>query len=169
MELLAQILGIVVAALCIVAMQVKHKWQMMLISATANLLAGINFLLFVGFSSAFMVSMVAVVQTLTDMFKTLKGKQTKLAEKIIYLVLYLIFSIIGIKNAADWLIVLASLTFCLAVFCKKEQSVRWFMLVNAGVNVTYNLLMQSTNLYSQIISFISIVIALIRYRKKQAI
>ena len=40
------------------------------------------------------------------------------------------------------------------------------MLSNAGVNVTYNLLMQSTNLYSQIISFVSIIIALIRYGKK---
>ena len=166
MEFLAQFLGISIATLCILATQMKKKWQMMFLSATANLLAGINYLVFVGFSNAFMVSMVAVVQTTLDMFKSLKGKETSKAEKIIYLVLYLTFGVLGVKKLADWLIILASLTFCLSVFCKKEQGVRAFMVGNAATNVVYTILVNSTTLYSQIFSLISGVIALIRYRKK---
>ena len=166
MGFLAQLLGVLIAVLCILATQMKKKWQMMLLSAIANLLAGVNYLVFVGFSNAFMVSMVAVVQTTFDLFKSLKGKETPKAEKIIYLVLYLIFSILGVKKLADWLIVLASLTFCLSVFCKKEQGVRAFMVGNAATNVVYTILVNSTTLYSQIFSLISGVIALIRYRKK---
>ena len=120
MEFLAQFLGISIAVLCILATQMKKKWQMMFLSATANLLAGINYLVFVGFSNAFMVSMVAVVQTTLDMFKSLKGKETSKAEKIIYLVLYLTFGVLGVKKLADWLIILASLTFCLSVFLQER-------------------------------------------------
>ncbi len=167
MEILEQTLGITVAVLCIVATQVKYKWQIMLISATANLLAGVNFLIFVGFSNAFFVSMVAVVQTTVDLIKSLKGKETSKVEKIIYLALYLTLGILGVKQPADWLIVLASLSFCLAVFCKREQGVRAFMVGNAATNIVYNLLMNSTNLYSQIFSLISGIVALIRYRKKE--
>ena len=166
MELLAQLLGVLIAVLCILATQMKKKWQMMLLSATANLLAGINYLVFVGFSNAFMVSMVAVVQTTVDIFKSQKGKETSKVEKIVYLVLYLTLGVLGVKNLEDWLIVLASITFCLSVFCKKEQGVRAFMVGNAATNVVYTLLVNSTTLYSQIFSLISGVIALIRYRKK---
>ena len=166
MEFLAQFLGIAIAVLCILALQMKKKWQIMLVSAIANVLVSVNYLAFVGFSNAFFVSVVAAVQTTVGLFKSLKGKETSKAEKIIYLVLYMFFGVLGVKTIADWLIVLAALLFCLAFFCKKEQGVRAFMVANAATNVVYTILVNSTTLYSQIFSLVSGVIALIRYRKK---
>ena len=165
MNWLAQTLGIAVAVLCILSLQAEKRWKILLLSAVANFLSGINYLIFVGFSSAVLTSVLAVTQTTVNMFKALNGKKANTTEKVIYLILYAFLGIIAFKKPEDILVIAASILFALAVFCKKEQNIRLFMLANTSLIIVYNLLVSSTNIYSQIVSFISICIALIRYRK----
>ena len=167
MDFFENALGVVVLVLCIASPQAKKKWQILLLSAVANFLSGINFLIFVGFTSAFVTNMLAVVQTATNIFKSIKNKDTGIIEKVIYLILYAALSLSAYKTPIDLLVVLASLLFALAVFCKKELHYRYFMLCNSAAYIVYNILVGSTNLYSQIFAFISVTLAIIRYKNKE--
>lgn len=165
MDILEQYLGILVLVLCIASPQIKKKWKMLSISAVANIIAGINVLIFVGFTSAFVTNMLAVVQIVIHIVKDLKHRKTGTIEKAVFLGLYASLSLSAYQSPVDLLVVLASVLFALAVFCKQEQHYRFCMLGNNAVYIVYNIVVGSSNLYSQIFAFISVASAIIRYKK----
>ena len=167
MDILAQLLGIAVTVCCLISVQMKEKWQMMLFSALANLLSGINFLIFTGVVSAMFLNFLSVIITSINCYKAKADKGTHIAEKVIFLILYLVVGFMGYKELIDLLPIFAALLFMAGVFCKKEQNIRWFNVGNNVVFIIYCLITRSTNLYSQVFSLVWVLLAIYRYRERK--
>ena len=165
MELAAQIIGIVVTVLCVLATQLKRKWQILLVSLSANFLNVIMFFLLNGITSAVMVSVTATVQCAVNLVLTCKGKEASLFQKILFTVLYLVGGVLQYTGVLDVLPIVASMFFMLTVFQKKEQHMRWFSAVNVTIWIVYHSIIGTTAVWGQVFALISTSIALYRYRK----
>ncbi len=165
----AQIIGILIIIGVIVIMQMKKKKQMLIISVVVNFLSAVNVLLLSGFSSGVVVCCVAVLQLLISIRHEIKKTEVGIAEKIIFLILYVGGGISGIRGVWDILTVIAALFYMLAVFQKKEQNIRLMMLVNHSTWAAYYAIIGSTAVLSQVAGLISSLVALFRYRKSKKI
>ncbi len=163
---IAQILGIFVTAGVILTLQLKKKKQMLIVSVLVNAMSAVNILLLDGFNSGVIVCTVAVFQLLFSIWHEYKATDVGLAEKIIFLILYVGGGIIGINNPIDILSTFAAFFYMLAVFQKKEQNIRLMLLVNLSTWTVYHAILGSTAVFAQIAGVISSLIALYRYRNQ---
>lgn len=162
---IAQIFGVLVTIGVIFTLQMKKKKQMLVISVAVNALSAANILLLDGFNSGVIVCCVAVFQLLFSIWHEIKQTEVGLAEKIVFLILYVGGGVIGIKAPLDILSTVAALFYMLAVFQKKEQNIRLMLLVNLSTWTVYHGILGSTAVFAQIAGIISSLIALFRYRK----
>lgn len=162
---IAQAFGVLVTIGVIATLQMKKKKQMLVISVAVNALSAANILLLDGFNSGVIVCCVAVLQLIVSIWHEFKQTEVSLAEKIIFLILYVGGGVIGIKAPLDVLSTVAALFYMLAVFQKKEQNIRLMLLVNLSTWTVYHAIIGSTAVFAQIAGIISSLIALFRYRK----
>lgn len=162
----AQILGIVVTAGAILTLQLKNKRHMLTVSAVVNVLAAINILLLDGFSSGVIINIVAFLQIIVSLRHEHKKSDVTLPEKIVFLVLYVIGGALGFKTWIDILSIVAAVLYMLAMFQKKEQHIRLFLLGNMATWTAYHAVLGSTAIFAQIAGIVSSIIALYRYRKQ---
>ena len=161
----AQVLGILVTIGVILTLQLKKKKQMLTVSVIVNAMSAANILLLDGFNSGVIVCSVAVLQLLFSLWHEAKGTDASLAEKIVFLILYVAGGAIGISQPIDLLSIIAAFFYMLAVFQKKEQNIRLMLLVNLSTWTVYHTIIGSTAVFAQIAGLISSLIALYRYRK----
>lgn len=161
---IAQFFGLLVTAGVIITQQMKKKKQMLIVSVFVNIFSAANILLLDGFNSGVIVCLVAVLQLAVSVWHEFKGTQSGTVEKIIFLILYAGGGIIGIKAPIDLLSTFAALFYMLAVFQKKEQHIRLFLLANLSTWTVYHAILGSTAVFAQIAGIVSSLIALYRYR-----
>lgn len=166
METLAQILGLIVTFFAVAAMQLKKKRQILAFCFIANALNILMYFIIDGFSSAMAVSIIAASQCAINCFLAFKNKDAGVLQKIIFTVLFLGSGLMQFKGWLDILPLAGALTFMLSVFQTKEQNMRIFSLLNCCCWLVYNCIIGSTALFAQLISLISISVALYRFRKK---
>ena len=163
---IAQILGILVTIGVIVNLQLKKKKQMLIFSIVINLMSAANILLLDGFNSGVTVCLVAVIQLFVSFWHERKNTDVSLAEKIIFLVLYVMGGVLGYNNPLDLLSIFAAVFYMLAFFQKKEQNIRLMLLVNLSTWIVYHSIIGSTAVFAQVAGLISSLVALYRYRNK---
>lgn len=161
-----QVIGILVTVGAIINLQLKKKQHMFILSAVVNILASLNILLLDGFSSGVIINLVAVAQIIVAFIHDKKQTDVTLAEKIIFFVLYVAGGLLGFKTWIDILSIVAAALYMFAMFQKKEQHIRLFLMGNMATWTVYHAVLGSTAIFAQIAGIISSVIALIRYRKR---
>ncbi len=161
---IAQFFGLLVTAGVIITLQLKKKKQMLIVSVAVNALSAANILLLDGFNSGVMVCLVAVLQLFISLWHEAKNTESGLAEKIVFLVLYVAGGLMGYNTPLDLLSTAAAVFYMLAVFQKKEQNIRLMLLVNLSMWTVYHSILGSTAVFAQIAGIISSLIALYRYR-----
>ena len=166
---IAQILGILVTIGVLVNLQLKKKTQMLILSIFINLMSAANILLLDGFNSGVTVCLVAVIQLLVAYRHEYKNTDVTLAEKIIFLVLYVMGGLLGYNTPLDLLSIFAAVFYMLAYFQKKEQNIRLMLLVNLSTWIVYHSIIGSTAVFAQVAGLISSLIALFRYRNKDKV
>lgn len=174
-----QALGIAATLLGISIPFRKKKSQMLICTAVTNFLVACNFLLIGRIGSAFVIDLVAVAQSFVSLHHVQKGIPISKVEHILFLLLYVGLGLSGIVSApgfvpelsADNLLellpVAASVLCVFSVFVRDEQKTRALSLGNAALWIIYDAIVGTTAVFSQIISFIAITAALIRYRKRR--
>jgi len=146
----------------------KKKTQMQTISVFVNLFSAINILLLEGeFNSGVIVCCVAIVQLILSIIHETKNTKVTLAEKIIFLILYVAGGLLGVKAPLDLLSTVAAVFYMIAMFQKKEQHIRLLLLANLSCWTVYLTITGSTSVFAQIAGIISSLIALFRYRKSK--
>ncbi len=165
-EITGQVLGILVTVGAIITLQMKNKKQMLTVSAIVNILASLNILLLDTFSSGVIINLVAVIQIILSLWHEKKGTDVTLAEKIIFLVLYVAGGALGFNAPIDILSIVAAIFYMLAMFQKNEQRIRLLLMGNMLSWTIYHAVLRSTAIFAQLAGIASSVIALIRYRKK---
>lgn len=163
---IGQIIGLLVTAGAIINLQLKKKKHMFILSVIVNILASLNILLLDGFSSGVIINLVAVSQIFVAMWHEKKQTDVKLAEQIIFLVLYIAGGLLGFKAWIDILSIVAAVLYMLAMFQKKEQHIRLFLLGNMATWTVYHAVLGSTAIFAQLAGIVSSLIALYRYRKQ---
>ena len=162
---IGQFLGLVVTAGAILTLQLKNKKQMLTVSAVVNILAALNILLLDEFSSGVIINFVAVLQILLSFWHERKGTEVPLAEKIVFLLLYVGGGAMGFEKWIDLLSIVAAVFYTLAMLQKKEQHIRLLLLANMVTWTAYHSVLGSTAVFAQLAGIISSLIALYRYRK----
>lgn len=163
---IAQIFGILVTVGAIISLQMKNKKHMLIVSAVVNILAALNILLLDEFSSGVIICFVAVLQIIVSLLHEHKQTEVSLPEKIIFFVLYVIGGALGFKAWIDILSIIAAVLYMLAMFQKKEQNIRLFLLGNMATWTVYHAVLGSTAIFAQLAGIVSSLIALYRYRKQ---
>lgn len=163
---IGQIVGILVTIGAIVNLQLKKKQHMYILSIIVNILSALNILLLDGFSSGVIICLVADIQIVLAILHDKKQTEVHLAEKIIFFVLYVAGGLLGFKTWIDIFSIVAAALYMFAMFQKKEQHIRLFLMGNMATWTVYHAILGSTAIFAQIAGIISSVIALVRYRKQ---
>ena len=161
-----QAIGILVTIGAIINLQLKKKQHMYILSIVVNILSALNILLLDGFSSGVIICLVADIQIAMAIWHDKKQTQAKLPEQIIFFALYVAGGLLGFNTWIDILSIVAAALYMFAMFQKKEQNIRLFLLGNMATWTVYHAILGSTAIFAQLAGIVSSVIALIRYRKK---
>lgn len=162
---IGQVLGLLVTAGVILTLQLKKKKQMLTASVIINIMSAANILLLDSFNSGVIVCCVAVFQLVLSLWHEYKKTEITIAEKIIFLILYVAGGALGFETWIDLLCIIAAVFYMLAMLQKKEQHIRLFLLANLSTWIIYHGILGSTAIFAQIAGFISSLIALYRFRK----
>ena len=165
MYITGQIIGIVVTVVCILSAQLKKKWQMLIVSLTANALQSLAYLLIEGgFTSAMVLCFVAVLQCFVTLVHVLHEKKPPLYEKIVFLILFPAAGLLTYTTPLDLFSIAGAVFFMLGTFQREPQHVRMFGVANCLTWMVYNAITLNTAIFTQIFSLFSTRIALYRYR-----
>ena len=164
---IGQALGLVATLCCFITPLLKKKWQMLVITAAANLFFALNLLLIGQVSSAIIIYIVAILQAIVSYWHVQKEKKVTLAENIIFLILYVGCGLIGFKSALDLLPIAGAVFNMLATFQRDEQKTRLLILLNALCFFTFCAAVGSTSMFAELLAMITTSIAMIRYRKQK--
>ena len=174
LEIVGQAFGVLAIITGVISMQLSKRWQMLLMLALLNLWLVINQLCLGMSFSAIIGCGLAAIHCPISAYQAKKGRPTRLWENILWSVLYFAAWGLGLflsaqMGAASWMDILpffGTLTFVISVFVPKERDVRIFTLLNALVYLVYNALCWNIAAVSQVLTIISVIVALIRYRKE---
>lgn len=165
---IGQAVGILVTIGAIINLQLKDKKHMYVLSIVVNLLSSLNIYLLSGkLDSGAIICAVAVLQIIMAIWHDKKETSAKIPEMIFFLVLYVGGGLLGYKSPVDILSIAAAVLYMVAMFQKKEQNIRLFLLGNMGCWTVYHTILGSTAVFAQIAGIISSLIALFRYRKNK--
>ena len=178
MYILGQSFGILAAITSIFRPQFKRRKHIFFCTLLGNLFCTLNFVLIGKSGAASLVCTVAIIQSLLAMLHDRHNRAVPTREKIIFLILYLAAGLFGFAysqnfslemhwdTAIELMPVLGALMLMFSNFARKEQTIRFFLLLNAGVWMIYSLLIGSSTVLSNIISLCSTATALWKYRRK---
>ncbi len=164
---IGQIFGILVTIGAVVNLQLKKKQHMYILSIIVNILSALNILLLDGFSSGVIICLIADIQITMAIWHDKKQTEAKLPEQIIFFALYVAGGLLGFNTWIDILSIVAAALYMFAMFQKKEQNIRLFLLGNMATWTVYHAVLGSTAIFAQLAGIISSLIALFRYRTKK--
>lgn len=165
---IGQAIGLLATVCCFVTPLFKKKWQMLAITAAANLLFALNLLLIGQVSSAIIIYIVAIVQSLVSWWHVHKNLPVTRVENIVFLIAYVGCGSIGFKSALDLLPIVGAVFNMLATFQRDEQKTRVLILLNAVCFFTFCAAVGSTSMFAELLAMITTTIAMIRYRRQKA-
>ena len=96
--IIAQTFGILSTVTGLAMPLFKKKWQILLAAVGANLFVCLNLILLGEIGSGAYLAGVGVVQSLIAFFHLRSDKPISLAEKIVFLVVYVVFGIMGYNS-----------------------------------------------------------------------
>lgn len=175
---LGQMLGIAATLLCIAIPFWKKKWQMLVNTIVVNLFVALNFILIGRIGSAFVMCLIAVVQSIVALVHNLRDTLVRRWEQLLFLALYVglgFYSIvsapgfvpeISFTNLLELLPIAAAAVLVISVFIRDEQQTRKMNLLNALLWFVYDAIVGATAVFSQLISIAANVTAIVKYRKK---
>lgn len=173
LEIVGQVFGVLAIITGVISMQLSKRWQILVALAFLNLFLVFN-QLFLGMSfSATIGCGLAAIHCPINAYKVKKGKPAGRVENVIWSVLYFASWGVGLyisarMGIASWMDVLpffGVLTFVISVYVPKERDVRIFTLLNALVYLVYNALNMNIAAVSQVLTILSVIVALVRYRE----
>lgn len=166
MYILAQAFGICATISCFLVPMFKKKWQILTGAIFNNLFIGLNFIL-LGETVSGLMSLFGIVQCLLGIYHVIREKPVPIAETVIFTIVGITMSLGGLTKLIGVLPLIAVVSYNISVFVRNEQTIRKFLLLNAGAWVLYDALIMATSFFGHAIGFTSTALALWRYRDKE--
>lgn len=163
---IGQFLGIVATICCFVIPLLKKKWQMLVMTATANLFLALNMILIGESGSAILIYAMSIVQALVSLWYVQREKPVPMIVTAVFLVLVIASGLIGFSRALDLLPIGGAIFNMLATFKRDEQKSRVLILFNAICFFSFCFAVGSTSMFAELTTIITTVIAMFKYRKQ---
>lgn len=167
MYYIGQAFGLLAAAGAVLCPIWKKKWQMLVTSAVASLMAALNFFFLNELGAGMILNLVAVVQIGFSLLHLRRGTPVSKAENIVFFVVYVVCGSLGYRTWRDLLPIVAVVFFMFGVFQRDEQKTRLLVLGNAAAWLTYDLIVASSAAVGQAVTLAVTVAALWKYRRKK--
>ncbi len=165
MREVAQLIGVIFIGVSLVSYQLKQRKHILLMFCIMNLIGFIHYIMLGGALSAAFIFIVGFLQAVTSYITAISDKKPSIIQNVIFMILYSVVAIVTYRTYADILSIAASFMCMFSMMQTTEQRIRIFSLMNAGCWIIYNILVGSVSVIAQILTFISISIALYRYSK----
>lgn len=178
--IIGQAFGLLASGISLMNPIYRKKWMMLLNNLFTNLFYGLNLVFLDEIGSGVFLFAVAVLQAAINLVHSLRGKEPKLPEKLIFLVLYVGLGFYGLVTSPDFIpavnqqnlvellpIIGAVFSMCF-VFTPKEQNARKFLLCCDSTWAVYYIIIGSTGVVGNLLSITLCLIAMYRYRQKKA-
>ena len=173
-EILGQACGILVMIGCIVSSQLPKRWQIMIGFALVNLFSSFNQLLVGAGLTACFLNAVATVHCSINAYKAKKEIPERLWENILFGLLYLAAWSVGFVSSLrrgvplylDLMTFAATVLFLGSVLLPRERDIRLCSFGNSFIYFVYDCINLNVAAVAKLINMVSLVIALIRYRKQ---
>lgn len=162
-EFIAQAIGIVAAALTILSFQFKNNKLLFLFQAVAGFLFSVNFFMLGAYTAAFL--------NLTNLFRgALLAGGKRFESNWFAAALMAVYTVVTVVTYANWLsllVLVAQLVGTVAMWSRKGKIIRFGQLfVVSPAWLIHNIINFSLGgLITEVVSILSILISLIRYRK----
>ena len=165
----AQIIGIVFIAISLIAYQLKQRKHIVMMFCIMNFIGFIHYIMLGGALSAAFIFVVAFAQSAASYITASLDKKPSTLQKIVFTFLYIIAGVFTYQSYVDVLSITASFMCMFSMLQTDEQKIRIFSLINASCWIVYNILVGSISVIAQVLTFLSILIALFRYEKLRKI
>lgn len=159
---IAQIIGFLPSVLCPICSFLPRRTQILLISMLANLCSATNLLL-LGNPSSSAICFVAVGQTLINYLLERTKHPSPAWLNAIFMPLYIGASLLTFGSALDLLPMAGALLFLVSAAMPKVVLMRLFSLGNCICWITYDAIVGSSLIFSQLISLSTLLYALSRH------
>lgn len=167
MFLTAQILGLIGAIVLIVSIQFKHKKNIIISIAIANMLFVISFLLLNAYSGA-IICLIAAIEAIINYTYDVKKKKLPKILIPIYIIIPLICGVLIYKTFIDMLPIICSMLSILLILQRKEKYIRIITFISIVLWIAYDMLVAAyTTMLSDCFFLISTTIAILRIDLKQ--
>jgi len=175
---IGQLFGLIATAAGISVPVFDKKWQMLMMSIVNNACGALNLVFLDRIGSGIFLFAVAIVQISVNLVHELRNTTGKLAEKIIFLLLYLGLGFYGLvtgpgyepginsRNLLELLPIIAAMMNMLFVFSRREKTARIYYVICNFLWAVYHIIIGSTAALGTGFSVVSGMYALIKNRKK---
>lgn len=181
MRLIGQGFGILATIAGIALPVFKKKWQMLVMSIANNVFCGLNLVFLNEIGSGIFLFIVAAAQAIVNLIHALRDTDSRLFEKILFVVLYLGLGFYGMftspnyiagpgfnfRNLQELLPIVAAMMNMLFVFSKGEKTARIFFILCNALWLVYNSIIGSSVLIGSAFSVVTGLIALFGYGRKK--
>lgn len=177
--IIGQAFGLLASGISVLNPVYRKKWMMLLNNLFTNLFYGLNLVFLGEIGSGIFLFAVAVLQAAINLFHSLRGKEAKLPEKLIFLALYVGLGFYGLVTSPDFvpginlqnlieLLPIIGAVFSMSfVFAPKEQTARKFLICCDSTWAIYYIIIGSTGIVGSLLSITLCLISLYRYRQKK--
>ena len=161
-QVTAQIIGIFVMIVSVVAVNLKSSVKILVAEFIMNAAVVANYLLLGGITGAYLC-IVATVHTVISYWYTKKQKVFPPIMTVLFIALYMACSAYTYKSAIDILPAICAVLFALAIVQKKPAGYRMLKCINSFIYVIYDIsIMAYTTSLTHGFLFVSALIAIIR-------
>ena len=168
----AQIIGCVAVGLYLLSYQLKKRVHIVFVTFISNLLYVLQYLLLGAFAGAVM----DVLSTIASFLAVKKNTiQFKKYSNLVLIALIVFTTVAGMSIAiikGSWIELLpigGAVFQIISLWCNKEQTLRKFCLCSAPFWLVYNLISKAYGAaIGSVFAIVSIIVSLVRYRKKSA-
>ena len=177
---IGQAFGILATIVGVAVPVFKKKWQMLVMSILNNVFCALNLIFLNAIGSGIFLFAVAGVQALVNLVHALKNTESRIAEKLIFVALYLGLGFYGLftgpnyvpginaRNLLELLPIIAACMNMLFVFSKTEKMARVFFVACNGLWMIYYIIIGSSTMICSLISVFTGLLALYRNREGKA-
>ena len=170
MMIAAQIVGVTAVALYLLSFQLKKRRNIVLVSCISNCLYVLQYCLLGAFSGA----VLDVLSTVSSFFAGKKETEGfRRYAKAVAIVISGMIAVAGLilaylqKSWVELLPIGGALLQSVGLWFRKEQAIRKFALIGAPFWLVYNLISQAYGAaLGSLLTIVSVVVALVRYRKQ---
>lgn len=164
--IIAQVFGVLTIICSVCSMQFKKRKHIFIVLLLLNLFAALNLVFLNSLGSAY-ITFFAIVEMIINALFERNKKPVPIFVIALYIVINIALGLLSFNGPLDIIPIVCAILYCFVILAKREQNIRKLTLVNQCCWLVYDISIGAYSLsVSNILTIISIIIALVRFKDK---